>query len=203
MINATNLSRHYDTLEPRERLPLIIAASLRGDEVEKERLVRTAPKRTWAVPDFHGFAEGLREQVVEYLLQQLSGASLVWEALCYLAQKGESTEESSPELVPDWLRFYAYGIVARAEGWKVFCAEVPLDSAALLQQLPGYAAVCRIEKAAERLAFTHDEAEAYLLDNLEADDGDPPKERRVVLDGPADIAAAIREALEERQQVWG
>ena len=38
-MNTNGLARLYDRLTPRERLPLIMAASARGDEMERERLV--------------------------------------------------------------------------------------------------------------------------------------------------------------------
>src|SRR5947209_20597717 len=58
-MNTNGLARHYDTLTPRERLPLIMAASARGDAVERDRLARSAPREHFSLPDYHGLAEGV------------------------------------------------------------------------------------------------------------------------------------------------
>jgi hypothetical protein len=42
-MTSTGLSKLYAHLLPRERLPLILAAQARGDEVEQQRLAASAP----------------------------------------------------------------------------------------------------------------------------------------------------------------
>jgi hypothetical protein len=201
MIHTSTLSRHYDTLKPRERLPLIVAACLRGDEAEVELLTRSAPRQVWEMPDYYWLADKLREQAAQYLLEQLSAAALLWEAMYLLAQSKGLTAENQRGTVPDWMRLSAYVVVARSEGWKLFCADLPLDAEAFLGILPGYEAVRRVEKAATAFAFTREQAEAYLLEYVEPDDdASAVDERRVSMDGPAEIAAAMRESLEERLQ---
>jgi hypothetical protein len=201
MTDTSVLSRHYDALHPWERLPLICAASARGDEVEADRLVRSAPRLSWQLPDYYWLADGLREQAVQYLLEQLNAGSFFWEALHLLALKNQVTYDVPTSSLPSWLRLFAYTVVARAEGWRIFCAELPLDGHAFLRLLPGYAALGRLEEAAPAFAFSQEEAVAYLRDNARTDgDANPDHERKVSIDGPAQIAAAMREALEERLQ---
>jgi hypothetical protein len=43
-MNTKGLARHYAILTPWERLPLILAASARGDEQERSRLATSAPR---------------------------------------------------------------------------------------------------------------------------------------------------------------
>ena len=43
-MNTESLAKLYDRLTPFERVPLIAAAVSRGDEVERDRLVRSAAK---------------------------------------------------------------------------------------------------------------------------------------------------------------
>ena len=59
-MNTNGLARHYESLTPWERLPLIAAASARGGELERERLKRSAPTRTYRLPDYYGPADALR-----------------------------------------------------------------------------------------------------------------------------------------------
>lgn len=46
-MNTTKLAKHYESLTPEERLPLIIAACCRGDETERARLANSAPFVTY------------------------------------------------------------------------------------------------------------------------------------------------------------
>src|SRR5438046_1433779 len=47
------LAQHYDPLTPWERVPLILAATGRGDYLEEERLSRSAPKLSYLIPDHY------------------------------------------------------------------------------------------------------------------------------------------------------
>jgi hypothetical protein len=58
-MNTKVLAKLYDRLTPRERLPLILAASARNDEVEGQRLAQSAPRMALRLPDYHGLGEGL------------------------------------------------------------------------------------------------------------------------------------------------
>ena len=58
-MNSKGLARHYGVLTPWERLPLILAASARGGEAERDRLGRSAPRQGYVLPDYHGLGEGL------------------------------------------------------------------------------------------------------------------------------------------------
>src|SRR5262249_47266915 len=58
-MNTDRLARHYATLTPAERLPLIMAASARGDEAEYEHLARSAPRVYLQAPDTFYLAEAL------------------------------------------------------------------------------------------------------------------------------------------------
>ena len=64
-------ARYYQTLTPWERLTLIVAASVRGDGVEEDRLACSAPKQGFRVPDYWGLAEGLDDLAKQYVLKQL------------------------------------------------------------------------------------------------------------------------------------
>lgn len=104
------------------------------------------------------------------------------------------------------MRLLAYAVVARADGWRLLCAELHLDGEAFLRLLPGYEAVRRLEETARPLAFTQEEALAYLRDAIQTDEdanaGKPVKERRISIDTPAQIAAAMREVLEQPLKDW-
>jgi len=67
-------------------LPLIVAASSRADDVEVDRLIRSAPRHALRVPDYWGLAEGLKELATYYLLEQLDLAASYWQVMTFREQ---------------------------------------------------------------------------------------------------------------------
>ena len=78
-MNTNPLTKLYDQLTPRERLPLIIAAGARGDEAEQQRLKASAPRQMLQVPDYHCLAKALAEAVHYHLLTLLDLAATFWQ----------------------------------------------------------------------------------------------------------------------------
>jgi hypothetical protein len=60
-MNANSLARHYSCFTCEERFRLIMAASGRGDEAERERLVRSGEKLTLTMPDHAPYSLALSE----------------------------------------------------------------------------------------------------------------------------------------------
>src|SRR5262249_19260145 len=58
-MNTHRLGQLYDQLTPRERLPLIMAAHLRGDAADQKRLSASAPLKTLRVPNYYPLAKAL------------------------------------------------------------------------------------------------------------------------------------------------
>jgi hypothetical protein len=108
-MNATNLVRHYDALTPWERLPLIVAAAGRGDEVEGQRLVRSAPRLQFGIADCWGLVQGLDHLAKHYLLVQLDRAALYWRVMDILDQEPGATRQWAWRFAR--LRWAAVGLV--------------------------------------------------------------------------------------------
>src|SRR5262249_24128853 len=66
-MNTDPLAKHYGILTTAERLPLLMAASARGDETEYERLVRSAPKVRFEAPDTFYLAEALLQATMLHI----------------------------------------------------------------------------------------------------------------------------------------
>jgi hypothetical protein len=79
-MNTNGLGKLYEHLTPEERLPLIIAASARGDETECTRLVESAPREGYRLPDYYGYAEALVLASLFHAIQLLDLAVLYWHA---------------------------------------------------------------------------------------------------------------------------
>jgi hypothetical protein len=121
-MNTKALAKHYGSLTPWERLPLILAASSRGDAEERSRLGSSAPRSLYRIPDHFGLADGLQRLSHVYVMMQLDRAALYWQAdglrehYASLAETEEhkAREESLAEL----LGALAYAITVYADAWK-------------------------------------------------------------------------------------
>ena len=159
-MNTNGLAKLYEYLTPMERLPLILAASAREDEAERDRLVRSVPKLGFRLLDFYGLAEGLTEASRFHLLELVDLTAGHWQARCLLAEWEALSHEGEPS-PPEW--FYgipamiAYLMITKLDGWRRFCSEFNTDPELLMDGLPGYDTVKTAETAARNTAYTHDE----------------------------------------------
>jgi hypothetical protein len=164
-MNTKCLAKMYDRLTPRERLPLILAASARDDEVEGQRLVQSAPRMALRLPDYHGLGEGLFLASLFHLISVLDVTAMFWLTQGRLAEWtacADKDEDDSLNRMDAKVRMWAYVLTAKRDGWRRFCAELPVDPELLLNDVPGYDTVKRSEEAARLLAFNVDEARAWL-----------------------------------------
>jgi hypothetical protein len=60
-MNSSAIARHYDNLTPEERFRLIVAAGVRGDEAEQERLARAGGSLTFTVQDHAPYSHAFNE----------------------------------------------------------------------------------------------------------------------------------------------
>jgi hypothetical protein len=204
-MNPAALARHYGVLTPWERLPLLVAALARGDDVESDRLIHSAPQQVFQAPNYWRLLDGFEGLVKLYLLQQLDGAAFLWrllgaleQSLLFDAQRHRQREERLWQMI----KLEAYKIVVRADGWKLFCGELQVDAEVLLQKLPGSANLAHTEQQARLLAFTAKEAVEYLRKPFERGQSAPGSEssrvaREYCLDTAADVARAMRETLNQ------
>jgi hypothetical protein len=195
-MNTKGLAKLYDRLTPRERLPLIVAASAREDEIELERLARSAPTVAFRAPDYFGLAEAVQMLGLFHVLQVLDLATLFWHASGAAAdRRGLFDEEDDAVQERLWgcTRMFGYLITVKAEGWQRYCVEMQLDGDLLLKHLPAHRAVSLTEEAARGVAFTREEATAWLR---RAEDGAEAPTAETV-------AASMREFVDWRAAWWG
>jgi hypothetical protein len=210
-MNLTGLTRHYDLLTAWERLPLILAALNRDDAAEEKRLSDSAPTKTAGVPHHFGLWAGLTDLAVAHQMQQLERVGYLLGGGLFLAiAKGKATakgktideeEEPAPRV-----RLLAFRLVVAADAWKLLCDELQVAPDAILRHMPGGKLVRDMEEAARKMAFSPEEALAYLRAQEEADEaaaGKAPSARRVYrFDTAADEARRMREFLEGRAARW-
>jgi hypothetical protein len=162
-VNTNALAKLYGRLTPRERLPLLMAAFARKDEAELGRLTLSAPKECFRLPDYHGLSEGLALASLLHLLELLDTAALYWRTSGLLAEwEASPDKDASPEKCDGVLKMCAYVFTAKLDGWRRFCAELKADPELLMDRLPGYDTVKRVEEGARHIAFTPEEATAWV-----------------------------------------
>jgi hypothetical protein len=165
-MNTESLAKLYDRLTPFERVPLIAAAASRGDEVERDRLVRSAPRTRYRLPDYHGLADALTDlslihatEVLQLGLfqQRLWGAVDDWEEFVL----GEA-DQARTDRVRGMARVTAYLVCVQIDAWRLLCADLQMDPEAMLKDLRCYESMRYAEEEARLVAWTWDEANTVL-----------------------------------------
>jgi hypothetical protein len=179
-MNIKTLARHYAQLTARERLLLILGASAREDAVEQQRLMDSAPRVLLEAPHHHGLGQAL------FILASLQMMTLLdlaakyqhWLGLwdqhrfhCQIkALKGQVGMRHTNDVVAEyteetWLRglarYHALLFITYIEGWKHFCAELPIDADVLLRLNPGWGMVTMTEERAREDAFSREDATKF------------------------------------------
>jgi hypothetical protein len=193
-MNTNGLARQYDKLTPRERLPLILAASARGDEQERDRLGASAPRVLWRVADYFGL--GLAHLEISHLhfMELLDHAALLFETL----MATDTPEDKYSKRLLGVAQTFGFVFKTKLAGWRLFCREQNLDPELCWSCLPGFRTLKRAEKLADCAAFERDGAAAFLAD-AKADIGKVAGE----LITPESVAAELRHCFAVRAEWWG
>ncbi len=156
-MTSAKLSKHYGALGPAERLALVLAAGARNDDVERERLMGSAPRVTWQVPDTFGRALTLLVMSSQHRMKVLELAALVFRTRA-LATEMTGTSAERLECVAV---VYGYPFRARRDGWARFCAAEQLDATVCERASPGADVLKLVHQEAAAFGFT--EAQARVL----------------------------------------
>jgi hypothetical protein len=191
-VNANGVARHYGRLTPRERLPLIVAAAARGDEVDRRRLMDSAPRVTYRIPDHSPWWMAFRELVALHRVELLNLAGLL--VGCYqAASPGQRGDVEAVERLRAITMFSAYLFNARVAGWRLFCDELHLPPDRFGDVMPGRELLDVANEIATEVALTSEEATEYVRGRHPDADRAPTAE---------DVAAGWREAYVEWVDFW-
>jgi hypothetical protein len=178
-MTADAVAKQYKLLTPEERFRLILAASGRGDDAERERLVRASGRIHLTMPDYSPYANALQDISLMIFIELLAeSAQFLW-ASALADQEDDRDAATRGEADPDMdddepetaeLEFanerklrlaLAAGYVLRtkAEGWKQFCERWDNPPFLLWEDLPGFDRFQSALKLTDVMAFT---AEGFL-----------------------------------------
>jgi hypothetical protein len=211
-MTSNSANQLYKYLTPRERLFLIVAAFQRGDAVEKQRLVASAPMECFEQPDYAPHADALNEIVNHHLFVLLDLGMHFWRWWGLLmiralrAQAAGSTpkgrrRKTKAALAPETragcvVSYYATRFVAHVDGWKQFCAELPMDPEVLLHFMTGWDNILWTERKARELTFTPEDAAWFVRMETVPVDGDESQQKAPE---PVETAAEVAACW---HQIW-
>lgn len=180
------VAKQYDRLTPEERFRLILAASGRGDEAERDRLATAAERITLSMPDHSPFAHAFSELALLVYVELLEEAARYNDALLRAGEaddifgddEAEEDEGTAAEEKPDPkagaeptedardLPFSArmmdlalaagFMLRTKADGWKRFCDRLSVPPFLLWEGFPGLDRLQRSLALAERAAFVEE-----------------------------------------------
>lgn len=219
-MKAHPLAGNYAYLTPEERFRLILAASQRGDEAERDRLVQAGSRLEFSMAGHAPYAHAFGELEMLTFLDLLEEASSYIQALACIDEAGDEDEGQTDEGQTDesgavesaddrgWLArkqsldlalAAGYLLLTKADGWKQFCEEMQVPQFLLWKSLPGFNRLKRALALAEEVAFTPEEFLRWL-------NGLRPAAEPELIELPptgAAVAAEITESYRSRVRWWG
>jgi hypothetical protein len=189
-MTSAKLSKHYGALDPAERLALVLAAGARNDDVERERLMGSAPRVLWQVPDTFGRALALLVVSSQQRMKLLELAALFFRTRA-LASEMDGTSAERLECVAG---VYGYLFRTHADGWARFCAAEQLDATVCERAAPGADVLKLAHQEAEAFGFTEARARAFLS----GEDSTGPD----ALLTAAAVEAQVRDGFESLRNQW-
>ena len=223
-MKASPLAKDYSLLTPEERFRLILAASGRGDEVERARLRNAGGRIALSVQDHAPYAHAFEELALHVFMQVLEDAVHYHEDFDRLddAEPGNDDEaeekpedesnaksEKEPAEPSDcgltiWDRYFdlalasGYELRTTVEGWKLFCERLNVPPFLHWEKLTCFHRLQRALNLAEKAAFT---AEGFLKWlNRNRPKGEPEMTAvPLTIEG---VATALAEAFRQRIRWW-
>jgi hypothetical protein len=160
-MNASNLARHFDRLNPKERFALILSAEARDDDDEADRLADSAGRITLSMRDFAPHLQAFHELETLVFCEFLEGAAAYEQAMAIpdCLHGEEETTEEEPKSKSAWQRRLDLALAAgfmlktKEAGWRLFCERQGVPPHGFWRNLPGWERLQRSLKMAEEAAF--------------------------------------------------
>ncbi len=162
-MNTNSLAKLYDRLTPAERLPLIVAAGLRDDTAERQRLMNAAPRIGLSLPDYFPLGAALQEVADFHVTGLLNLAANFWQAWGLWGwSAGAEQRKDRGVRSRGRARYHAYEFTTYVAAWVQFCCELQVEPEALVDCTPGYEIIRQTHERAADLAYDREAATVFL-----------------------------------------
>jgi hypothetical protein len=165
-MNINAIQKHYDKLTVKERFAALVAAGMRGDDQEREALLRSAPRKTFSVPHTYGLSEAFISLSMWHVIDQL-GYAVTFYFLIF-NDEIESDIQIEGFDFNDIMILLQRRILTGREAWRAICKEYGVDPEKMLEALPYTEMIDLVELIVR--AANHD-APLELTDLQETIDG--------------------------------
>lgn len=192
-MTETGLTKLYDRLTPRERVALILAAEEREDEVDRERLIRVAPRCLYQIPDHYGFADGLVITALHFTARVLEKVAFFWQVSTH-ATELRAVEHDRAASVERTVRAMARLILIEVDGWCHFCVELGIDPDSITRDQPGFEDVNEVLESAQLVALSETEMEDWFAEHS--------PDQGLKLRDIQHVANEYRRIFENRRAIW-
>ena len=224
-MKAPPLVKNYTCLTPEERFRLILAASGRGDEVEKDRLVNAGGRIALSMPDHSPFAHAFNELSLLTFIELLDDAAFYQRCFDFADDVRDIFDDDEDEAEDDAVEethsqvdesldpgkdrtsfrtldvtlAAGYMLRTKANGWKLFCERMNVPPFLHWDMLPGFERLQVLLATAEKAAFV---PEGFLrwFNRVRSAGELALTTAPLTIEGVAD---EIAEAFRQRVQWWG
>jgi hypothetical protein len=182
-MKAPPLAKNYKCLTPEERFRLILAASGRGDEAERDRLAHAGERIALSFQDHAPYGQAFGELSLLTFIELLEEAASYQEGFaiandtrdtCGADEDEEESDDTCEETdapadddaaqedasqepacvrALDLALASGYMLRTKANGWKLFCERLNVPPFLLWEEFPGFDRVQRALALAEKAAF--------------------------------------------------
>jgi hypothetical protein len=127
-MNINAIQKHYDKLTIKERFAALVAAGMRGDDQERDALLRSAPRKVFSFPNTYGLSDTFEFLSMWHVLNQLGYVASFY---CLLGMGDDEREEIFDGALAGLLFF-----LTNCEAWRAICKEYGVDPEKILEGLP-------------------------------------------------------------------
>lgn len=145
-MNLHQLNSHYSNLSAEERFRLILAASGRDDDPERDKLVKAGQVKNLALSDHWPYAQAFSETSMFTFMELVEDASIYHDMLMLRHTKRDDLSEvKEPDGISKaWQKEFDLVLATgcrlqmKIKGWELFCEKLQVPDRLLWRDLPGY-----------------------------------------------------------------
>lgn len=132
-MNINTVQKHYDKLTVKERFALLVAAGMRGDDQERDALLRSAPRKVFSFPNTYGLSKAFEFLSMWHIMTMAELESLYW---LWLAIGDDEIKLPDDHTWMDVMDIIQRRALSRDSAWRAVCEEYRIDPDEMLKDYP-------------------------------------------------------------------